>query len=62
MVLVRACIRRVFRDSRDAGGSVMVRSTTIQRTWESWEYQGAKRSDGANAKGYVEEVAMAMVG
>ena len=68
MVLVRACIPRIFRDLRDVGESIMVLRTTIRRTWEpweswdSWEYQGGKQSDGADAKGYVEEVAMSMVG
>ena len=65
MVLVRACIRRLFRDHRDVGESIMVLSTTIRRTWEpweSWEDQEDKRCDGADAKGYVEELAILMVG
>ena len=50
---------------QDVGESTMVMCPTIRRTWEPWEpwqHQGGKRSDGADAKGYVEEVAMSMVG
>ena len=44
----------VFRDRRNVGESIMVLRTTMWWTWESWEYQGDKRSDGADTKEYVD--------